>query len=1106
MRRLTFLILLLASTAAAASARASDGVGAEFFESRVRPVLVERCYKCHSAESEKLKGGLLVDSREGLLKGGDSGPAVVPGHPERSRLVEAVSYHNVDLQMPPKAKLPERQIADLTEWVKQGAPWPDSPDKAVGGAARVEAFDLAKRKAEHWAWQPIRSAHVPPVKDAGWVNDSLDAFILARLEEKGLAPAPPADKRALIRRVTFDLTGLPPTPEEVSAFVADESPDAFARVVDRLLASPHFGERWGRHWLDLVRYAETRGHEFDYEIPGAWHYRDYVIRAFNADVPYDRFVTEHIAGDLLPEPRIDPKTRVNESLLATGFWFLGEWLHSPVDIRQDEADRVDNQLDVFGKAFLGLTIACARCHDHKFDAIGTKDYYALAGFLHSSSYRDARFQWQAHNVKVARRLKALEDETRPKVLRAFIDARRPALGRVADYLLASREVIRGTSAEPNGLDAKTLGAWVEELKKAKEDAGHPLHPFALLTQHEGSAVGLLQQAVERRQTADAHPKGAKPSVVVNYNHPRPGDWIADGFAFGDGPTKPGRVTLGTDAARPVVAVSDRCVAHSALIDGKLPGLLRTPTFTITGPKLWIRVAGSGRAFVVIDSHRMIEGPLHGVSKQTIKAGTDFTWHQADLSPYVGQRAHVEFTAGEPRGWIAVAGVWQGEKPPDDEWGDESNQLLRRSLLDPMPQSADELARRYQGLLTDTAERLASDHLAEGEHPADRARLADWLVCHPALFGYDQDAQATVARLLASYQEQRHAILSDFKDSPTAPAMLDANGVDEYVFIRGSHKNRGETVPRRFLEAVAGPTQPTIERGSGRLQLARQVASPDNPLTARVMVNRVWHHLFGRGIVASTDNFGVLGQPPTHPELLDHLAGRFVHEGWSVKRLIRAIVLSSTYQMSSRPDARGDEIDPENLLLHRANVRRLEAEAIRDAVLAVSGRLDRTPYGPGVEVHLTPFMEGRGRPKQSGPLDGAGRRSVYTKVRRNFLPPMMLAFDAPAPFSTMGRRSVSNVPAQALILMNDPFVSQQAKLWAERVLAEKGLTPEQRVKRMYESAFARPPSETEVAEALAFIEGHGEALGIPAPERAADVRVWADLAHVLMNVKEFIFLN
>ena len=378
----------------------------EFFEKKVRPLLAKHCYECHSVKAKRLEASLLLDSRKGHIQGGDSGASVVPGDADGSLLIEAVRYESYE--MPPKGKLPNEEIQTLVRWVNMGAPWPDEAAPTTDGI--VEAFDLQKRKSEFWLWQPITDAEAPPVKDNTWARNDIDRHILADLEEAKLAPSRDADRTAILRRLYFDLIGLPPTPEEVEAFVADTKEGAIERVVDRLLESPHFGERWGRHWLDLVRYAESRGHEFDNDTPNAFQYRDYIIRALNADVPYDQLVREHIAGDLLKEPRLHPTQKFNESVLGTGFWFLGEWVHSPVDIRKDESDRFDNMLDVMSKTFLGVTVACARCHDHKFDAISTADYYSLSGFLQSSDYRQARFESMQQNGDVARELAQTDEK------------------------------------------------------------------------------------------------------------------------------------------------------------------------------------------------------------------------------------------------------------------------------------------------------------------------------------------------------------------------------------------------------------------------------------------------------------------------------------------------------------------------------------------------------------------------------------------------------------------------------------------------------------------------------------------------------------------------
>jgi hypothetical protein len=453
--------------------------------------------------------------------------------------------------------------------------------------------------------------------------------------------------------------------------------------------------------------------------------------------------------------------------------------------------------------------------------------------------------------------------------------------------------------------------------------------------------------------------------------------------------------------------------------------------------------------------------------------------------------HLEFTPDNGADF-AVALVVQSERPPGSL--ERPNGLLLRALSGDGITTPEALAAAYERLLLQAAERLGQDRIRGCEDATDYARLANWLVQKRELFGAG-DGRAGAAPFVAEQAKLAATIKSE---SRLALAMLDGSGVDEHVYIRGSYKTPGEAAPRRFLEALAGSEPLTAARGSGRLELARQMTDPKlNPLLARVRVNRVWHHLFGRGIVASVDNFGVLGEAPTHPELLDYLAAEFVKEGWSVKKLIRTLTLTSAYRMSSAQEARAEQADPQNLLLHRMNLRRLEGEAIRDALLAVSGRLDRRTFGPSVPVYLTAFQEGRGRPA-SGPLDGNGRRSIYLAVRRNFLPSLLLAFDTPIPFSTVGRRTVSNVPAQALILLNDPFIHQQSGLWAKRVLAEKG-APRERIEWMYRSAFGRPPSTSEVDACLEFLREQ-ERVG------AAGAAVWTDLAHVLFNAKEFIYLQ
>ena len=1168
--RLSFCLGLIASLArpiAAGEEAAPGDTGAapsaealEFFEKRVRPLLAMHCQKCHGAEEQK--GGLRLDSRAAVLAGGDSGPAIVPGKTEEGLLLDAVAYGDL-YQMPPSGKLPAADLETLRHWVKLGAPWPK--EDAPSAAKKPAEFNLAER-AKQWAFQGWLDRAPPAVKNDAWPASPADQFILSKLEAAELSPAAPADKATLLRRASFDLIGLPPTPEEIKAFLADESSQAWETVIDRLLASPHFGERWGRHWLDLVRYAESRGHEFDYPIPNAYQYRDYVIRAFNADLPYDQFVTEQIAGDLVDPPRRNPERGFNESILGTGFWFLGEEVHSPVDTRFDETDRTDNKLDVFSKTFLGLTVACARCHDHKFDAISTKDYYALAGYVASSSYRQTPFETMDAHRRGLAEMAAHRKAAEPKLAAAVAASAKPMLERTAELLLAAREVIESgplavAAAGPNAggeavatndnntgeVDAwrrriesvatahkfpvAVLSAWVAELRGAAGDPQSPLAPWAATvgkaddSQRAAAMEAALAVWRQQQQVTEHALDGAR--VILDYATCQQADWIADGFTFGLGPVQPGETRLGADPSRPIAGVYDRAAAVSAWQhlapqpasgaereNGRLSWLqsgrmLRTPSFKLGGGKLYYLVRGSGYAYAAVDSHRMNNGPLHGAFIREWKAGERWQWIEHDLTPYAGRRMHVEFSprpaeeigAGES-GLLAVAMIVEAEKAPGSI--ERPHGALLEALAAPSPLKAEDAAAAYRKALLELAERFGAGTLTSSHDRQADATLADWLFSRPDLTSAPESAERTalaaVAKPILDEQAARAASLP--RESALAPALLDGSGVDECVLLRGNPKTPGEIAPRRLLEALAGADQPTPAAGSGRLELARRLTDVQkHPLVARVFVNRVWQHLFGRGIVASVDNFGVLGEPPTHPELLDYLAEQFVRERWSIKRLIRSIVLSRTYRMSSTPSAESLAKDPRNLLWQHMPLKRLEAEAIRDAILAVSGRLDERMFGPSVPVYLTPFMEGRGRPA-SGPLDGSGRRSIYLNVRRNFMNTMFLAFDYPTPFTSTGRRTVSNVPAQALAMMNGPFVVAEAHRWAERALSEPAAGVAERVERLYLSAFGRPPTAAERADALAFLAEQAARYG--AAEN--DPRAWADLCHVLLNVKEFIFVR
>jgi hypothetical protein len=1056
--------------------------GLELFEKRVRPLLIEKCQPCHGEKQQM--GQLRLDSRAAMLKGGERGKVVLPNAPEKSLLIAAISYHTPSLQMPPKGRLSEMEIAVLTEWVKQGAQWTptQNPKTTLSNEAGIDL----KARAQYWSFRPIKKVTPPAVKRKEWVRNPVDAFILAKLESKGLTPAPPTDKYTLLRRVTFDLTGLPPTPKEIQDFIADTSPRAYEKVVERLLANPHYGERWARHWLDLVRYAETDGHEFDFEKPGAYQYRDYLIRALNADVPYNQFVLEHIAGDLLATPRTDPKTGRNESILATGFWWLGEGKHSPVDLRVDQAERTDNQIDVFGKAFLGLSMGCVRCHDHKFDPITQKDYYGLAGILNSTRY-------DLHHTATSRDLEAIQTATKQRErLEATLwfhqwRSYEERLQNLERELLQKGNKTRLTNAASPALPAgfQTLLA---------EAASNPLdfwYPWAVLSQAKEADFARVKQSLLselKTRQGDASRIEKQQKVRDTFTTHYPKGWTSTGKAFGASPS-PLAYEISTDSPT-ITSTYGGFVADSGRISNHLTGTMRSPTFKIKQPFLHYRMAGK-RAGVrlVIDGFQRIRYPIYG-GLQTEANSKNLKWYVQDVTKWVGHSAYIEaFDFGEGR--VVLQKVAESNSPQVPV---APNRFVIEALE--KANSLAELAHQYTQLVQEGWSLVTNrNFLKQYNGGEEYLQAVEWL---PRVF--EGTATAPVSPEIATAWREWNTASKSVAYPELLQVASDGTGEDEQIQLRGNPKTLGTVAPRQFLTVLAGEKQAPMGANSGRLQLAQRVLSPQNPLLNRVIVNRLWHYHFGTGIVKTVDDFGLRADRPTHPELLDWLATEIGKQGYSLKQMHRLFLLSNTYRMSSKVVPQIEAKDPANALLHRMPVRRMEAEVIRDSILSVSGRLDRTFFGPSVLPFLTPYMEGRGRPAKSGPLDGANRRSIYLGVRRNFLNPMFLAFDFPVPFNCMGRRNVSNVPAQALVLMNNPLIVEQARYWSERILAQPNLTPTQRIQQMYLEAFGRPALPAEIANATQFLQDQSKGY-----REESSTRAWQDLCHVLYNVKEFLFI-
>jgi mono/diheme cytochrome c family protein len=853
-------------------ARAADQ--AEFFETRVRPVLARNCYGCHT---DSKMGGLRLDSADSVKQGGKSGPPIVPGKPDESLLIQAIRQTHERLKMPPGGKLKDQEITDVAEWVKSGAVWPAgsaAPEPKSAG----EDYVITAQQRAFWSFQPVRKPAVPVVRDKAFVRNPIDSFVLAKLESQGLQPARPADKRILIRRASFDLIGLPPTPEEVDAFLADQSPDAFAKVVDRLLASPHYGERWGRHWLDIARYSDDKLNSTNEELyPNAFRYRDWVIQALNSDMPYDTFVKAQIAGDGLPSE--DP-LRYRPAL---GFYSL-----SP--------EMQDERVDATTRGFLGLTVACAQCHNHKFDPIPTKDYYSLQGVFTNTQLDEFPLSPKETVEKWDAQKKSL-DKLEAK-LKAYLSEQSVSLGDIlasqaARYMLASRHL-----GPADGLDPETLERWTKYLATPKTSHSY-LKPWLDLAARNAS-----QSEFEA-------------------------------------------------AAREFQARIEEVSEEKKRVD----------------------------------------------EKNLIKLG---------LNPTRNQQSQADL-----------------DSLPIDKFS------LYREIFEGPPEGV----------------------LYYGDGKIDRFLSGEWKRRLDSL-----RAEAAAAKKALPPQ---YPFLQTIKDR--------ANPQDIHVAIRGDVNNRGDLAPRHFI-SILSPGEPRkFTKGSGRAELADAIADPQNPLTARVMVNRIWMYHFGRGIVETPSNFGEMGSRPSNPELLDYLAARFMENKWSIKALHREIMLSRVYELSAERVEANETADPDNRLFWRANWQRLDAETLRDSLLFVAGNLD--PAAGGAPVRFS---------------DDNHRRAVYGFTSRRKPDPTMALFDFPTPNSTVEQRTVTNVPLQRLFLLNSSFVEKQARGLAQRLTGEDT----QKVRQAYRIVFGRGPSAEELDMGLTFLRKGN----------------WNEYARVLLNANEFFWVN
>lgn len=1088
-------------------ASAQSAAHVEFFEKKIRPLFHTHCLECHGAEGKKVKGGLRLTTRAELLAGGDTGPAFVVGKPEQSLLIKAVHYRSDDVKMPPKGRLKDSEIADLETWIKDGAAWPATSGSSTNSAKTGPLFTEEQKR--FWAFQPMLDSQPPTVKNRAWVQSPIDAFLLAKLEERALTPAKPTDKYTLLRRVTFDLTGLPPTPAEIAAFLKDTSPTAFATVVDRLLQSPRYGERWGRHWLDVARYADSNGLDENTAFGNAWRYRDYVIKSFNDDKPYHTFLREQIAGDLLPDAGTNP-----DRLTATGFLVLGPKLLAEPDKQKMKMDIADEQLDTLGKAVLGLTIGCARCHDHKFDPLPQRDYYSLLGTFTSTrtmkglgtvaqAYERALPSGERPEAVAARdkqraakeaEIKQFTEELRAQILTE-------ARAKLAQYLLAAADAQgRSTMARLNNA-AKIPGALVQEAEKyRKGNADKDTTTY-------GKDIGVIISYNATHKTAE-----------YLFTVPKTGEYELE-LRYAALESRPVRIALEGKVLFPEAAKAttggwnpEHQAWHAI---GRVPLKEGRNTLSIEGVGLLPHIDKLA-ILPVVTGPDMLGGP-----RPSAGTPTEVARQRTLVAEFVeGWQAFLRTAKPDDPLW----GAWlAAHKLPDAGFADGIAPILAKfptvaAWVDKKPlASLNDLANAYARHLgtTEVGKKLV-------QNPAGPFALKTPLPANP------ESLYPMPVAKLSTLNNELQAILK------AAPPTVMVLAVDEgakygevkgdgkprnlFVQVRGNYLTPGEEAPPVFPRILAGEQAKaftsitadlpkseanqtrygSLRASSGRLELAEWITHDKHPLTARVWVNRVWQHHFGEGLVRSPDNFGKLGEAPTHPALLDWLALRFIEQGYSTKKLHRLMLLSSAYQMSTTYDERAAQIDPDNRLLARFPRLRLEAEPIRDALLFVGGNIDLTMGGTLLNNGNFTYVNNENS-TNTARYDNH-RRSVYLPVIRNNVFDFFQVFDFAEPHVANGKRASTVVAQQALFLMNSPFALAQAKAFATAVTQHPG-DDTAKVQQAYLKAYGRPATAEEVRQALAYLTQYEQAT--PTKSRPG---AWQSFCQVLFASSEFVYLN
>ncbi len=1106
-------LLLLAPNWAAAQQPGADAKAIAFYEQQVLPLLKQECYRCHG--DGKQRGGFSLQTRADVLAGGDFGPGFNIDQPEQSLLLKAVHYEQDRLKMPPSGKLSDEKIAILSRWVKLGIPFP--ADAQGNAKPRERASGITAKDRAYWAYQPVRRPDPPKVDHPDWVRTPIDALVLARLEANGLKPTTPADRATLVRRAHFDLTGLPPTPAEVDAFVKDDSPDAYERLIDRLLDSPHYGEKWGRHWLDLVRYAESHGYERDNPKPFAWRYRDYVINAFNQDKPYDQFLREQLAGDELD--KVTPET-----MIATGYYRLNIWDDEPADRLLAKYDVLDGILSTTSQVFMGMTINCARCHDHKKDPIPQRDYYRMLAFFHDitpMNQKNTRMVSTAADRKEHARLLQAKQDREAKIYQQIYTFEQEFTRK-----LQQSKKIRGSNLpkpDLTDLSFKFYRNTFEQLPdfalfKPETEGTIAGNFLTLRPASREQAIGLVYQAKLKVPHAGAYTfdlnstEGARLTIddKVILDRPKPGrhqvavtvelpaGLLPFRLEYFNGNQKPQlKLTWSSPGGEKRFLTEDPTwqMGHALIPDARQQAqswrfLLRNP------PKNWMRPD--------FNATNWRQGKA-GFGSDDKAAPNHTRWRSRDI----WLRKSIEL--GELPNELAITLRHSGpidiylngqsvytDKKPQPNYRQVFLPAMVVQRLQPGPNV---LAVHCS---TQRGEHFVDVGLNDGQLPPS---LPELIREHgPGMVGQEEIERYT--RLGNELKESR-------KREVPVPGIevmcVEERGrSDTFVLLRGSPQARGDQVtpgvPEVLPEApLAMEQRPAEAAPSGkRLALANWLTHPKHPLTSRVMANRLWQYHFGRGIVPTPSDFGKLGEKPTHPKLLDWLASELVRGGWKLKRMHKLIMMSNTYRMSSKAYEEALEEDAANSLFWRYNMRRLTAEEIRDSILAVSGRLNLKAGGPSIYPPIPKaVLAGQSRPGSgwhTSDPEESSRRSVYIHVKRSLLVPILSQHDVADTDSSCPVRYTTTVPTQSLGMLNGDFTNEQARFFAERLKREAHDNLTAQVRRAIRLTTGRAATDQEVQADLAFIKALQTTEKLGADEA---LRVYCLLQ---LNTNEFVYLD